>query len=103
MAQKYTLLFASRAYLLQKLIMCIFEQLSDLNINFHKSEILCFGKAKEEENYYKQSFGCESGSQPFRYLGVPIHYGRLLNGEWKPIDVGMPVVYLQIGIQGPAH
>jgi hypothetical protein len=37
-----------------KLILCIFEQLSGLKINFHKSEIFCFGKAKEEENYYKK-------------------------------------------------
>ena len=28
-----------------KLIICIFEQLSGLKINFHKSEIFCFGKA----------------------------------------------------------
>jgi hypothetical protein len=32
-----------------KLILCIFEQLSGLKINFHKSEIFYFGKAKEEE------------------------------------------------------
>jgi hypothetical protein len=30
-----------------KLVLCIFEQLSGLKINFHKSEIYCFGKAKE--------------------------------------------------------
>jgi hypothetical protein len=32
-----------------KLILCIFEQLSGLKINFHKSEIFCFGKAKDIE------------------------------------------------------
>jgi hypothetical protein len=32
-----------------KLILCMFEQLSGLKINFHKSEIFCFGKAKEVE------------------------------------------------------
>ena len=53
-----------------KLILCIFEQLSGLKINFHKSEIFCFGKAKEEEEQYRQIFGCESGSLPFKYLGV---------------------------------
>jgi hypothetical protein len=31
-----------------KLIMCFFEQLSSLKINFHKSEIFCFGKVKQE-------------------------------------------------------
>ena len=29
-----------------ELILCIFEELSSLNINFHRSEILCFGKAE---------------------------------------------------------
>jgi hypothetical protein len=37
----------SRETVNMKLILCIFEQLSSLNINFHKSEIFCFGKAKE--------------------------------------------------------
>jgi hypothetical protein len=29
-----------------KLILCMFEQLSGLKINFHKSEIFCFGKKR---------------------------------------------------------
>ena len=32
-----------------KLLLCLFEQLSGLKINFHKSEFFCFGKAKEHE------------------------------------------------------
>lgn len=32
-----------------KLIICLFEQLSGLKVNFHKSGLLYFGKAKEEE------------------------------------------------------
>jgi hypothetical protein len=36
-----------------KLILCIFEQLSGLKINFHKSEFFCFGKAKDMEHQYK--------------------------------------------------
>src|SRR6266542_2833037 len=55
-----------------KLILCIFEQLSGLKINFHKSEIFCFGKAKDDEHHYRQIFGCESGSLPLRDLGVLI-------------------------------
>jgi hypothetical protein len=56
-----------------KLILRFFEELSGLKINFHKSEIFCFGKAKEEDEQYKQLFGYESGSLPFKYLGIPIH------------------------------
>jgi hypothetical protein len=69
-----------------KLILCIFEHLSGLKINFYKSEIFCFGKAKEVEDQYKQIFGCESGALPFNYLGIPIHYRRLLNKEWSSVE-----------------
>jgi hypothetical protein len=36
-----------------KLILALFEQLSSLKINFHKSEIFCFGMAKYDENSYR--------------------------------------------------
>ena len=48
-----------------KLILSTFEQLSGLKINFHKSEIFCFGKAKEHEVFYSQLFGCGVGKFPF--------------------------------------
>jgi hypothetical protein len=69
-----------------KLILCIFEQLSGLKINFHKSELFCFGNEKETQDEYRILFGCEIGSLPFRYLGIPIHFRRLKNGEWKLIE-----------------
>jgi hypothetical protein len=64
-----------------KLILSIFEQLSRLKINFHKSKIFCFGNAKDYVDHYKNIFGCEAGSLPFKYLGIPIHHRRLLNKE----------------------
>jgi hypothetical protein len=67
-------------------ILSFFEQLSGLKINYHKSEIYCFGQAKEAENEYKNLFGCEVGSFPLKYLGIPIHYLKLKNSEWKPIE-----------------
>ena len=33
-----------------KLLLCAFEQLSGLKINFHKSEIFCYGAAKEMQD-----------------------------------------------------
>ena len=36
-------------------ILCAFEQLSGLKINFHKSEIYHFGDAKNMENEYMES------------------------------------------------
>ena len=35
-----------------KMLICAFEQLSGLKINFHKSEIFYFGQAKELEQQY---------------------------------------------------
>ena len=69
-----------------KNIFCAFEQLSDLKINFHKSEIFYFGEAKNYENYYMEQFGCNSGNFPIRYLGIPIHYRKLSNNDWVRIQ-----------------
>ena len=60
-----------------KLLLCVFEQLSGLKINFHKSELFCYGKAKDLANSYSQIFGCGRGNQPFRYLGIPMHHKKL--------------------------
>ena len=35
-----------------KLLLSTFEQLSGLKINFHKSEVFCFGQAKDHEEFY---------------------------------------------------
>jgi hypothetical protein len=69
-----------------KLILCIFEQLSGLKINFHKSEIFCLGEAKDIEQQYMQIFGCEEGALPFKCLGIPIHHRILRNAEWNPVE-----------------
>jgi len=54
-----------------KLLLTTFEHLSGPKINFHKSEIFCFGKAKELEVFYSQLFGCVVGSIPFVTLAYP--------------------------------
>ena len=35
-----------------KIILCAFEQLPGLKINFHKSELFCYGEAKEHMEQY---------------------------------------------------
>jgi hypothetical protein len=66
-----------------KLILPTFEQLSGLNINFHKRELYCFGEAQDEVNAYANLFGCGQGQFPMRYLGIPIHYQRHTIAKWK--------------------
>lgn len=84
-----TLIFMSHDFdkaINMKLLLCVFEQLSGLKINFHQSEIFYFGKAKEQEANYSQLFGCKTGSLPFRYLGIPMHVRKLNNKDWKTVE-----------------
>nr|ABA95978.2 retrotransposon protein, putative, unclassified [Oryza sativa Japonica Group] len=69
-----------------KLVLSTFERLSGLKINFHKSELFCYGKAKEVEKDYILMFGCDSGKYPFRYLGIPMHHKKLSNKDWFAIE-----------------
>ena len=69
-----------------KLILSAFEQLSELKINFHKSELFCFGEAHEHIAEYTELFGCQLGQFPMSYLGILIHYRRLTNIEWKLVE-----------------
>ena len=69
-----------------KLLLCNFEQLSSLKINFHKSEIFCFGQAKQYELMYSSLFGCKLGSYPFRYLGILMHFRKISNNDRKIIE-----------------
>ena len=68
-----------------KMLLNVFEELSGLKINFHKSELYCFGEAQTAQDQYTNLFKCEVGSFPFRYLGIPIHHRRLRNSEWKEV------------------
>jgi hypothetical protein len=50
-----------------KLLLCAFEQLSCLKINYHKSEFFCYSEAKEVQEEYS------------------MHHKKLSNNEWKII------------------
>lgn len=69
-----------------KFILCLFEKLSVLKINFNKSEVFCFGKAKEKENLYSQLFTCRVGALPMKYLGIPIDEKRILRKDWNEME-----------------
>jgi hypothetical protein len=68
-----------------KLLLSAFEQLSSLKINFYKSEIFCFGQAKDYELQDEQLFGCKKGSYPFKYLGIHMYHRWLNIKDWTMI------------------
>jgi hypothetical protein len=63
-------------------LLTAFEQMSGLKINFHKNEFFYFEKKRKIMNCnMKNFFGCKTGSYPFRYLGIPMHYRKLNNND----------------------
>lgn len=52
-----------------KQVLCAFEQLSGLKINFHKSELFCFSEASKVAQEYVELFRCKQGSTPSKILG----------------------------------
>jgi hypothetical protein len=69
-----------------KLVLSAFEKLSGLKINFHKSEIFCFGETKNKTEEYVRLFGCKEEDFPFRYLGIPMSPKRLSNKDWRMVE-----------------
>lgn len=66
-----------------KLILCFFDKLSSLRINFHKSEDLLLWQG-HRSCYYKQHFRFGTGSfLSFWYLDIPNHHRKLMNKECK--------------------
>ena len=61
-----------------KLILCAFEQLSGLKINFHKSELFCFGEAKDFEDQYRELFGCNTGTFSYSLFGHPDPFSEIV-------------------------
>jgi hypothetical protein len=68
------------------LLLCAFERLSGLKINFHKSELFCYGDVKQMESQYTELFGCDLDQYPFRYLRIPMHHKKITNTDWKLIE-----------------
>jgi len=69
-----------------KLLLSASEQVSGLKINFHKSELFCFGNAQDHLDQYIELFGCKFGDFSIRYLGIPIHFRKLRNAEWRKVE-----------------
>jgi hypothetical protein len=72
-----------------KFVLILFEQMSGLKINFHKSEILCFGKAEERKNLYAEIFTCPIKNLLVNYLGIPVDYKTLRISDWTKMEEKM--------------
>jgi hypothetical protein len=72
------------------LLLCMYEQMTGLKINFEKSEIVLIGGDNNVALFYSQIFNCYIGLFSIKYLGVPISPSRLhvinrARSEDKPV------------------
>ena len=68
-----------------KSCLCLFEKISGMRINFHKSEIVPMNLDVDEAHEISHLFGCPIGSFPMKYLGVPLHFDKLSREEVQPL------------------
>ncbi|KAI3520556.1 hypothetical protein L1887_10005 [Cichorium endivia] len=69
---------------LARILKC-FHIASGLKVNFNKSRVFGIGASEAEIANWANIFGCEVGSFPFTYLGVPVGANMNLTKNWKPI------------------
>jgi hypothetical protein len=69
-----------------KLLFYIFETMSDLKINFEKSEKMFVLDDPEKLNDYVELFNCQQGTWPISYLGTPVCARRLSVAEMHFIE-----------------
>jgi hypothetical protein len=74
-----TVLFSSSDKLGLRNLRCIlllFEVVSGMRINFHKSEIVPMNMEESEPHDIAHVLNCPTGSFPIKYLGVPLHFEK---------------------------
>jgi hypothetical protein len=69
-----------------KLLLYMFELMSGLKINYQKSEIFLVSGDNIVVDYYSFLFGCQVGSLPMKYLGVPVTHRTLRVSDLDPLD-----------------
>lgn len=70
-----------------EIIAFTFEQTPCPKINFHKSELFCFGEASEAATEYANLFGCAYGQFSIKHSRITIHCQRLTSAEWKHVEM----------------
>ena len=67
------------------MVLTCFEQVSGMRINYSKSEFIPLCLDEEEIVVIKDILGCNSGSFPIKYLGIPLHYEKLRREDIQPL------------------
>jgi hypothetical protein len=68
-----------------KSVLVLFEKVSGMKINFHKSEFIPLNLESEKVHVIAHVLNCPVGQLPFKYLGVPIYYEKLNREDLQPL------------------
>jgi hypothetical protein len=68
-----------------KVILMLFEQVSSMIINFHKSECILMNVEDEVGHQIAHLLNCPIGSFPLKYLGIPLHFDRLKRDDLQHV------------------
>ena len=83
-----TILFSSVEDQHLKNLMCclvLFENLSGMRINYHKSELIPINLEPLDIHRISHIFCCPVGDFPIKYLGVPLHFDKLIREDIQPL------------------
>jgi hypothetical protein len=68
-----------------KCILMLFERVSGMRINFHKSEFIPMKLDESDIHNITHVLACPIGSFPVKYLGIPLHYDKLKREDVQPL------------------
>lgn len=68
-----------------KLILVLFEGISGLKVNYHKTCLFSSEKNKLPEEHLARTFNCVRGTLPVSYLGIPISGCRPSRQVWEEL------------------
>jgi hypothetical protein len=83
-----TLLFSSCDMLALKnlkTVLMLFERVSDMKINFNKSEFIPMNLEEGQIHEVAHVLCCPVGSLPLKYLGIPIHFEKLKRDDLQHV------------------
>jgi hypothetical protein len=63
----------------------IFEKISGMRINFHKSELIPLNLDMGQTHEIAHLFSCPVGNFPIKYLGIPLRYEKLSREDIQPL------------------
>ena len=68
-----------------KFLLLGFENLFGLKINFEKSELIPLNLSTQEASLLASQLNCKISTLPITYLGVPLHWKKLVVSDWFPL------------------